>query len=268
MLPDQETDDEPSTCSTGRITVGPVTFESIHFKGANAAKDLDRFIKTILNIALKNGCALPGPTQQPAEKGKVLFLNSEIAKYIESMEGECADPTNISTTEHSLKIFLGVIGDKAIGEIEPDDISTFKNALRWWPPNATRKREFDGLSISEIIQKGKANNLPEPSANTTNNHMAKVNKFFNNLVAKRKLAHSPMQGVELRIRHSGPIEERLFGPHDLEAIFKEEDYVAWVNGKPHLYWTPLIAYCTGARLMKSPNLNWRTSPKSTGDCVF
>ncbi|WDK32715.1 site-specific integrase [Xanthomonas campestris] len=185
-----------------------------------------------------------------------------------SGRGDVADPKNISTTEHSLKLLLGVIGDKAIGEIEQDDISTFRNALRWWPPNATRKREFEGLSICEIIQKGKANNLPEPSGNTINNHMAKVNKFFNSLVAKRKLAHSPMQGIELRIRNSGPIEERLFDPCDLKAIFKEEDYMAWVNGKPHLYWTPLIAYCTGARINEIAQLKLADITEIDGQLCF
>ncbi|WP_256134169.1 hypothetical protein [Xanthomonas vasicola] len=112
-----------------------------------------------------------------------MFLSDEISKYLLSMEANCEDSANISTTKHALHLLIGVIGDKAIAEIDQDDITTFKDALQWWPSNATRKAEYQGLSIAEIIQKGRSQGQRELSANTINNNMAKVNKFFNSLAS-------------------------------------------------------------------------------------
>ncbi|UYK71787.1 site-specific integrase [Xanthomonas sacchari] len=269
MLPDDEPNDaELPSCSTGRITIGSVTFEPFHFRGVDAAKNLDRTLRTLLKFSLKHGHALTTHSQELAEKGKVLFLSDEISKYLLSMEANCEDPTNISTTKHALHLLIGVIGDKAIAEIDQDDITTFKDALQWWPSNATRKADYQGLSIAEIIQKGRSQGQRELSANTINNNMAKVNKFFNSLALKRKISHSPMKGVELKIRNSGPIEERLFGPDDLAAIFDGRDYMTWVNGKPHLYWAPLIAYCTGARVNEIAQLKMADIVEVEGQLCF
>jgi len=239
---------DPNRCSTGKITVGPLALESITFEGPDAPYQLRKTLRELFEQAHRRGynTALSANSSADVEAAK---LSVEIDRFITGMHLDREANQNISTTHHSLKLLLGIIGNKIITDIDQEDIHAFKEGIRWWPAKANLKIEYRNLSVKDIIDRGKALGLAEPSGHTVNNHLAKLNKFFNKLVRQRKLKYSPLEGITLRVnKQVGPIEERLFSQSELSTIFDAKSYLIWVNGSPHRYWAPLFAYYTGARI--------------------
>ncbi|MGY8565058.1 site-specific integrase [Paracidovorax citrulli] len=236
-------------CSTGKITVGPLTIDNIKFEGPDAAHEFRRTLRELFDQAHKKGYTAPPPSNPSDAETEVGPLSIEIEKFITGMHLDRDTPQNITTTHHTLKLLLGIIGDKRIADINQDDIHAFKEGIRWWPAKANLKAAYRGLSVKQIIDHGRSLSLDEPSGHTVNNHMAKLNKFFSKLVRQRKLKYSPLSGITLRVNgHVGPIEERYYSEAELGRIFDAKAYMSWAKGRPHCYWPPLLSYYTGARI--------------------
>ena len=96
----------------------------------------------------------------------------------------------------------------------------FWDGVRWWPKHASVKEEYRHLSVREIIQRGRAQELPEPSTYTLAKHRQRLSVFLNDLVEAKILTTSPL--TKNLLKTSSEDEEatgRPFTDDELRKIF-------------------------------------------------
>ena len=99
--------------------------------------------------------ALPSSAPSPED-----LLSVRIGKFIEHMDGQNRSGKNLLDTEHTLRLFLALEGDKPVQAVTADDIDAFMGAMRVWPANASKKPAYRGLSPGEIVAKAKREGSP------------------------------------------------------------------------------------------------------------
>ena len=116
------------------------------------------------------------------------------------------------------------------------------------------KAEYRHLSVLEIIEQGKAKNLPEPSPLTLTKHRQRLSAFFNDLVDAKTLAASPLTKNMLKVSSDEEETGRPFTDGELKKIFNPTTYLEWAAKYPHRYWGPVLGLYSGARLTEVAQL--------------
>lgn len=124
----------------------------------------------------------------------------------------------------------------------------FLDAVRWWPERATVRPNYRGLSVLQIIEAGKREQAPAPSAHSPNKHQSRLGLFFNGLVNLDLPAKNPLKPIQPEIDTSTDLDTgRAFTTAELQAKFESARFKAWAT-IPHRWWGPMIGLYTGARV--------------------
>lgn len=227
------------------VRVGNVDFGRVQINGREDTLD---FIETLKAI----GATAPTPvsTAPPVDSAEPPpTLSAEIAHHISDLERRKLSPDTITESKHSLRILLGVLGDIPVAQIKAAQIRTFWDAVRWWPANATVKPQYRDLSVPDIVARGKAEQVPVPSAHTLNKHRQRLSVFFNGLVDTDVIAKSPLKGTGPEIDTSTDLDTgRPFTDQELGQIFEPSRFLPWAELSPHRWWGPMLGMYTGARV--------------------
>lgn len=165
-----------------------------------------------------------------------------------------ADKT-IMESEHSLRLLLGVLGEKPVNWIDTDDCRNLLDAVNHWPKNASRRPEFQGMSVLEIVEAGRREkalaiaegHTPyEPAGATVRKHRQRLSVFFNSLKKAGKLKNNPLHGIPAPAKDDDE-GGRAYTQAELDQIFESATFAAWVGDLPHRFWGPLLALYSGAR---------------------
>lgn len=203
-----------------------------------------RVRETITDLE-KAGAFAPAPSMAPANP-KVGLLSERIEKFLAQMKVQERSDTNHFDTAYSLKIFLGLVGDKDLSEVSTDDLDTFMEALAYWPSNASKKDAYQDLSPKQVVEKSKTRNDPKLAARTKEKHLDRLKVFFNNCVERRILTYSPCTGLRVTSKQQDEQETRQpFSEEDLRIIFAPQHFTTAV---PHKHWSPILGLYTGARV--------------------
>ncbi|MGV8921615.1 MAG: tyrosine-type recombinase/integrase [Pseudomonas sp.] len=229
-----------SDWSASDLRVGSVSFGSVQTSGP---EDSEQFRKLIKMLAEMEATAEEKVAKQVAGS----LLSEEIEKHLADLKRAKRATDTISESRHSLRLLLGLIGDMPINQVQADHIRAFWDGARWWPSNASKKSEFAGLSVAEIVEAGRREQVKEPSSHTMNKHRQRLAVFFNALVAGKAIPSSPMAGVVPLINtDADPETGRPFTPDELLSIFAES-YQPWAK-YPHRFWGPILGLYSGARV--------------------
>lgn len=175
-------------------------------------------------------------------------LSQAITDHVADLTRRRLAQDTITESKHSLRLLLGISGDIALGKVQAPQIRAFWDAVRWWPANATVKPEYRGLSVLEIVERGKAENVPDPSVHTYNKHQQRLGVFFNGLVESGTLSRSPLKGLGPEIDTSMEMETgRPFTDFELGQIFDPLRFLPWAE-TPHRWWGSMLGLYTGARV--------------------
>ena len=228
----------------GRINLGNVS--------VNGRRDTDDFIRTVQALLESPANAqAPSPPRlamaAPSEPSPL--LSEEIQNHLADLERRRLAPDTITESKHSLRIFLAVAGDIPVREIKATHARAFLDAVRWWPERATVRPQYRHLSVLEIIEAGKRDQVPMPSQHTLNKHHQRLGAFLNALVGLDLLARNPLKGLKSEIDTSTDLETgRPFTADELKAIFEPERFNAWAGNSPHRWWGTMLGLYTGARV--------------------
>ncbi len=241
--------DRPWTASN--VRVGGVDFGTVATSGREDTLDFIEVMKAADELVAKSlaGSEKRAPEKAAPSAPATPLLSEEIASHVADLERRKLSRDTITESKHSLRILLGVVGDKPVGEIKRPEIRAFWEAVRYWPANATVKPQYRDLSVPEIVKKGKAEDVPAPSAHTLNKHSQRLGVFFNALVDADVIHKSPLRGLGGEIDTGTEADTgRPFTDAELAQIFAPEHFVPWASKYPHRWWGPILGLYTGARV--------------------
>ena len=228
----------------GQLNLGNVS--------VNGRQDTDDFIRTVQAL-LESPANAPAPSLAPqalaAPPEPSPLLSGEIQNHLADLERRRLAPDTITESKHTLRIFLAVAGDIPVRDIKANHARTFLDAVRWWPERATVRPQYRHLSVLEIIEAGKRDQVPMPSRHTLNKHHQRLGAFLNALVGLDLLAKNPLKGLKSKLDTSTDLETgRPFTADELKAIFEPERFKAWAGSSPHRWWGTMLGLYTGARV--------------------
>lgn len=231
------------------VKVGRVNFGQVNVTGRQDTLD---FIKTVQALLDSPTNAVPeAPAEMPDtnDPGPSPLLSEEVAYHIADLERRRLSPDTITESKHTLRLLLAIVGDVPVSQIKAAQIRAFWVGVRWWPANATVKPAYRDLPVLEIIERGKAENVPSPSAHTLNKHRQRLGVFFTGLVDSDVITKSPLKGLGPEIDTSTELDTgRPFTPQELKTIFDPANFVPWAQDLPHRWWGPILGLYTGARV--------------------
>ncbi|WP_448670976.1 DUF6538 domain-containing protein [Pseudoxanthomonas mexicana] len=228
------------------VRIGNVDLGDIQVSGAQDTEEFIRFARSLIEAQPQ---AMAAPSSVPVASEPSPLLSEAIKDHLSDMTRRQLAADTISESRHTLRLFLAITTDIHVREIKVDHIRKFLDEVRWWPPHAGVKPQFRGMSELEILDWGKANNIPEPPANTRNKHTQKLGAFLNDLVGMDQLNKNPLIGLKATIDTSTDIETgRPFTPEELAAMFEPGKFREWAGALPHRWWGPMLGLYSGARV--------------------
>ncbi len=228
------------------LKVGAVDFGTVSTSGPEDTADFLRVFEAALRANPRTALT---PSDAVSNARAVPRLSEEIAAHIADLERRKLATDTITESKHTLRLLLAITDDLPVDQIKVSHIRAFWEGVRWWPANATVKPAYKGLSVLEIIAKGKADNSPAPSAHTLNKHRQRLSVFFTGLVDADLINKSPLKGAGGEIDTSTEMETgRPFTDPELKMIFDPKHFVPWAKDLPHRWWGPMLGLYTGARV--------------------
>ena len=261
-MPDQKSEPSVHRCIIRNLPVENGVVGEIIVEGENAAQCCDKILRLLKRKSrAKKSDASVSPTQSTVD-----LLDDVIERYISDLIRRNLGLTYIQLNRQTLGIMLAAIGNKPLASITGDDIRRTLDSFKFWPNNARRKPSMKDLSFAEILDIGRRSTPRPINAETYNNHIRRINAFFNTQQDADKSFRSPASGIAKEIDTSTAAKNRRpFTTGELEKIFDPEAYSEWTKDKPHRWWGPLLALYTGARISEIAQL--RTTDIHTVDGV-
>ncbi|WP_309445413.1 DUF6538 domain-containing protein [Dyella sp.] len=203
-----------------------------------------RVRETIADLS-QAGAFSPAPPIAPTHP-KAGLLSERIQVFLEQMKLRERSEANLLDSTFTLKVFLGIVGDKDLAEVTPDDMDQFMVALSQWPANASKKPQYKGLTPKQVVTKAKGSSDKKLAPRTKEKHLDRLRVFFKNCMDRRLIAYNTCDG--LRVTGKAQDEEQTkqpFNERDLKALFDPKHLTPTM---PHKHWIPILGLFTGARL--------------------
>ncbi|WP_386339921.1 site-specific integrase [Xanthomonas citri pv. citri] len=229
-------------CSVSRVISGNLVLEGFTVQGPNADQ---RFVRMIKQLRIAQGLT---NSSSPNASGDLHLLEDEIKKYWRDIKREKKGLGGIVGLTQTLGILASVIGNIPVDQINQDHIRSVLDSFQWWPKNAKSRKEFRGMSTTEILAIGRSRKPVTIAASTYNNHLARICAFFQRQIVMGVIKNSPCIGVNTRIDTS--TEKKSRRPlyiEELAAIFEPIEFKRWVKDRPERWWVPQLCLYTGAR---------------------
>ena len=190
-----------------------------------------------------------------------LLLSEAIKQYIKDKmdNNHWGSEKTKNTNEHTLRLFITIVGDKPIKNISHEDMERYSNLIRKIPSNQSKKGSYKGKSISKLSEI----NIPDEdrmSPTTIRNHNRRTTSLFAWAIDKGKIEVDPSSAI------TNPKSEisnrrRPFTTDELTRLFNGYFYI---GKKPKTgaikwhyssFWLPLLGLYTGARLEELAQLH-------------
>lgn len=182
------------------------------------------------------------PTSSPSPS---ILLSEAIKDFIH--EKQVRDKWSLKTEEENRAIydlFIQIVGDKPVAEINNKLIVTYLETLKKLPPNRNKSPIYAGKSIAEIIALS-----PKPMAvRTINKNLERMSSLFKWMKGRGEynITYNPIEGKSL---DEGDAAKRVpFTEAELSILFNSEEFQQREFQNPYAYWLMPLGLLTGARL--------------------
>lgn len=224
-----------------------------------------RLARSISPAHRKPAVAIPTPTPAPV-------IAHPTAKHAETPFSELVSTyrrfkkhgeSQRKRMETESKLFIGLMKDPKLGQIDADLIHAYAEQLQQLPTDIylARRRYGEELTFPELIDLARTHGLPRKTETTARSHVAHIGEILNFGVKQGMLHVNPAHGFKREFGVTKKAREQdhrdEFTPNELNRIFEQPwfktgcgDFTA--NGhthwRPFYYWLPLLGLLTGARL--------------------
>jgi integrase len=182
-----------------------------------------------------------------------ILYSEAINKFVENKVNENRwKQHQIRSHRADLELFIRIMGDKPINNIDRNVIREYRDILSKLPPNFTKYEEFKNKPIDEILQ---INHIKHLSASRINFIVQAVGSMLDWYQAEGLIQLNPVKKLQIKddrqsIELRNPIEIK-----DLEPIFSHKKYLNNEFKYPAYFWIPLIGLFTGMRLEEISQLH-------------
>ncbi len=156
--------------------------------------------------------------------------------------------------------FIAMAGDRPLSAYTKADAREFKSALLALPPNWTKVKKLEKLSMKEAAHRAISLSLEPMAGKNVNKVLGFLRAFWNWAEANYDAVPSnPFNGLNVKISGKARDERHPFTREELSAIFRSPIYTGCKNIRYHntpgelipsdqgIYWVPLIGLFTGCR---------------------
>jgi len=142
-------------------------------------------------------------------------------------------------------LFVRIVGDLPIAEIEDDQIMVYLEKLKKLPPNINKNPVYIRKDIDEIIAQAPTECI---AVRTINKNIERISGLFKWASRKRKYGVSYNPAANLSLDEDGLPKRLPFTATDLASLFSSEEFTTRSFLHPHYYWLMPLGLLTGARL--------------------
>lgn len=213
-----------------------------------------------------------------ARHGKKRF--SELFETYRSDRDWSADNARRMATE--ARLFIDLMGDPALAEIDKELILTFGRRLGGLPTDTyLYKRKFKTESLHELIEIAERENLPRKEGQTVKGHIGRLSEILKYGADNHMLRFNPAadykRGRGKAVMQRAQDERQVFSADELGVIFSQDWFrkgagdfqeSGWTTWRPHYYWLPLLGLLTGARLNELSQLYLDDIVQSASDSAI
>lgn len=248
-----------------RLSAGPSPLSELHLgtvrlpNGAvlegvqiDTPADASLFRQTLVDVGGALPAGQPALALSPFPAKPALMLSAAVELFLRQFAQKKRAASNLLDTTHTLRVLVGVVGEKPLREVGAEDMDDFLDAIASWPPNATKK--WPGLTVSEVLAKARREGLNGLSHRTQEKHLDRVRVFFGWALERREIERNPAKTLHVLTRAQEDAGARQsFTPDELARAF---DPIArsLACDQPHRWWGPMLALYTGARVTELAQL--------------
>ncbi|GEA59606.1 site-specific integrase [Vibrio comitans] len=212
----------------------------------NVKSDFNPLLASSNFSELDNVLIIPKSQKQKFKKPQTGYEIKET--YIQSKFdfGKALDKS-ISQEDKIITLVLDIFAIDDLNELDRENAEIIRNFLKYYPKNANKFKEFDGLTPLEIAKLNQTLKKPTLSARTIRGVIQKMSTFcswcvnhgYINTNHFHKLETLPPKSDDIRLE---------FNDEQLSSIFRMSDYTSCNFKHNYYYWIPLLLRLTGARL--------------------
>lgn len=193
---------------------------------------------------------------EPRKRQRAITLKELIDRYLQDAPARGVVASSLVAYRGAFTFLVGYFGEgREIGSIERSDAMELRAALTKVPTHYTRRKEFEGMTLREIIERAPAAEGKGLGAKQRGNVLTNISSLFNWAVENSLLDKSPFTKITKGIDDGGPARES-YTAEELARIFEPASYLAWCAKEakqvlaysPRRYWLPLIALYSGDRV--------------------
>lgn len=244
-------------------TISALATEDRHAEELRAVRESgseqQALIAQFASDLLAKVAARPQPAQQrvsePSSQPVGLTeptLQEVISAYCDSQQSERAwTQKTLAENEAIFSLWLRIVGDVSISSYGHEQHRRYKTVLQKLPPNLNKNPNLIGKNIHEVI----AMNLAPAALNTINKHLTRVAAFYGWAVRHGYTSVNPASGMLVKRQRRASEERHSFSAADLDRLFNRDDFTTRGHRESYMYWTPLIALYSGARLNEIAQLH-------------
>jgi len=200
-----------------------------------------------LDILQRRQVTPPAPPLAPPAPPPPL-LSERIDLFLEQFRQRKISEGNKLDTAFSLRVLLGLLGDKPLVDVRAPDMDILMDALAHWPPNASKKPKLKDLTPTEVVATAKRENWPPIGFRTREKHLDRIRVFFNWALEREDITRNPAASLHFLTRDQEETRNhRAFTGEELAVVFDPERRAKHCT-TPAQWWCPLVALYTGARV--------------------
>lgn len=193
-----------------------------------------------LLIAAKGGAIAP-----ILEKEKPP-ISTYIPLYIDSIRSRRKPPkeTTVNSYEVSARLFVEIVGDKPLTELNHKDRNRYDELIVKIPRNRQKMPETRGKSVMDMIA---IPNLQLMSPSTVKDEGLRANLFLEWVFHHEGMSRPFILLERYKVDKSDVKKRRLYSDDELRTVFSPVNLMSDRRPSPFKFWAPLIALHSGAR---------------------
>ncbi|NRP86926.1 hypothetical protein GFPCMMHI_02837 [Ensifer adhaerens] len=249
-----------------------LTWDHVNLKLASGSPSWAKLTRAILSASVRAAVAKRqrnegSPIETPVmPKADPIDTRPHASKIMEAWVAEKTranggwTPKTAEANRLWTERFIGMAGDKPMGDYAKADAREFKAALLSLPPNWTKTKGFEKLSMKEAAKRAAEMKLKPMTGKNVNKVLGFVRAFWNWSKSNYDYVPSnPFDGLNVKISGKARDERHPFTRDELSTIFRSPIYTGCKSVRYHntpgdlmpseqgIYWVPLVGLFTGCR---------------------
>ncbi len=199
----------------------------------------------------------------PQESDKVSKTITQVmSDFFE--EGDAEDrwtPKTKTEVKASMQVLVDYFGDIPIDTIDRKKMGQYKRDIMKLPPNMNKDKRYRDLTIKKILELKPSKTI---AVHTINKYLSRAKTLFDHARINGEIPLNPAEGMTIKKTKRSDEEREVFTPNELKIIFGSKQYTNNTFTKSYMYWSPILAAFTGARLEEICSLHLDDFEKHEG----